>query len=74
MISFMCYLLTAKPVAGVIITSNKGSFQASYLKLGDILFRFSDFSEKFKLGITFVYMFYTFKLLPQLKTRRCLSL
>ena len=40
--------------------------QVRYLKLGDTLFRF--FREKsFKLGFTFVYLFYIFKLLPQLK-------
>ena len=47
--------------------------QAMYLKLGDILFRFSGFREKFKLGFTFLFMFYTFKLLPQLKIGRCMS-
>ena len=56
--------------------SNVNADQATcrYLKLGDILFRFSGFREKFKLGFTFVYIFYTFKLLPQLIIGRRLSL
>ena len=48
--------------------------QASFPKLKDILFRFSGFTEKLKQGFTFVYMFYTFIFLPQLKIGKCLSL
>ena len=38
------------------------------------MFKFSGFRESFKLGFSFVYMFYTFKLLPHLKIWRRLSL
>ena len=47
--------------------------QASYQKLGDVLFRFFVSGRSFKLGFTLVYMFYKFKPLPQLKIWRNLS-
>ena len=46
----------------------------SYLELGDVLFRVPGFRGSFKLGFPFVYMFYTFKLLPQLKIGRSLRI
>ena len=48
--------------------------QASCLKLGDICSDFLVLGRSFKLGFTFVYMFYTFQLLPELKIGRSLSL
>ena len=41
--------------------------QGSNLKLGNFMIRFLVSDRSFKLGFTFVYMFSTFKLLPQLK-------
>ena len=60
-------------VLGIMLNLSISQVRASYLKLGDVLFRFSGFREKFKLD-TFVYMVYTFKILCQLKIGRSLSL
>ena len=46
----------------------------SYLELGDVLFRVPGFRGSFKLGFPVVYMFYTSKLLPQLKIGRSLRI
>ena len=47
---------------------NRG--QPRVFRQGEVLQHFQDFGEKFGPNFGFLYMFYTFKLLPQLKIER----